>query len=296
MDFQNVDEFTHLVWQKDSSKVTSRFNGVIFTDDQMLAVTDGNYHCSCGNNPCFCRQIGAIILYDTTGNEIRTTEPSQLYHPINLSYIPKDNRLIIPDGNMIDQVVYSSLQKMSPFEIQHTSGIHDPKIYFHGITMMKSDKIAISSYGKHTMGYVHIVNYETGNIIKTMPGDDAQEILHKPMHLHTNSEGHLLVLDYRQNCIKVFDNSGEYIKTLPVNYPRGLCTDEEDNIIVVHDADKNIHPQCDSVSVLSHQDGHLLKTLVTIHHNDGGWLRSVALKEKQMVVVAERRIMMYELK
>ncbi len=70
MDFQNVDEFTHLVWQKDSSKDTSRFNGVIFTGDAMLAIADWNYHC--------CENSGAIILYDTIGNEIRTTEPWQL--------------------------------------------------------------------------------------------------------------------------------------------------------------------------------------------------------------------------
>ncbi len=288
MAFQIVDEFIHLVWQKDSSKETSRFNDVIFTDDGMIAVADGNYHCGWYS--------GAIILYDTTGKETRTTQPMEMYHPMNLSYIPQDNRLIIADGNKIYEVVYPSLQKMSPFNIQHTSRTQGSKMFFFGITWMGSNTIAISSYGKDTMGYVYIVNHETGNIIKTLPGDDEQEILYKPMHLHTNSKGHLLVSDYKQNCIKVFDNSNEFIKTLPVRYPRGLCTDKEDNIIVVHDADQNVHPDCDSVSVLSHQDGHLIKTLVTCHHNDGGWLRSVALQANQMVVVAERRIMMYELK
>ncbi len=280
MDFQKVDEFIHLVWQKDSHNSINKFNDVIFTDDGMQAVADGSYHCG--------GETGAIILYSTKATEIRTTLPWEMYHPMSLSYIPYDNILIIADGYIINEVVHPNLQKKSPFEIQHNSRTQGSNMFFFGITWMRSDKIAIFSYGKDTMGYVYIVNHKTENIIKTLPGDDEQEIIYKTGHLHTNSEGHLFVSDYKQNCIKAFDNSGEYIKTLSVKYPRGLCTDEEDNNIVVHDADQNLHPECDCVSVLSHQDGHLLKTLVTTHHNYGGWLHSVALQEMQIDVVAER--------
>ncbi len=76
---------------KDSSKETSKFNDVTFTDDGMIAVADGNYHCG-------GKKTAAIILYDTTEKEIRTTQP--------LGNLPPNDPWLYSTGQQINDCTW----------------------------------------------------------------------------------------------------------------------------------------------------------------------------------------------
>ena len=56
-----------------------------------------------------------------------------------------------------------------------------------------------------------------------------------PWHLFVDSDDNILVADWSNECIQVFHQNGNHIKTIgtgQLSSPRGVCMDHEGRIIV----------------------------------------------------------------
>lgn len=130
----------------------------------------------------------------------------------------------------------------------------------HGVTLLK-DPFHVVATAPDTSSLYFLNGH--GKLVQKL---SSRGTYGQPFYLTTNSRNEIIISDYLNHCVKVFDRYGKCrlhfggvgVECHLLFQPLGVCTDDYDNIIVADSGNR-------LVKVFSHSSGKLIKVLVDLN-------------------------------
>ncbi|KAI8483542.1 hypothetical protein Bbelb_387650 [Branchiostoma belcheri] len=180
-----------------------------------------------------------VIVADRTGKCLRVFSSNTwgLRRKIPLSYKPlcvalfdKTTLVITGDAQNIHLLDY--LQGKDKGVIRMTGAVET--VCPSGVAVDSLGRIVVTS---HRQGYVLNCN---GEVLATL-NRDGPEQLGDYLHVTTNSKNDIILSDFFNSCVHVFDSTGRFVHSFSshgsgdgqLDHPLGICTDGTDNVLVL---------------------------------------------------------------
>ena len=185
--------------------------------------------------------IGGLEVIDLEKKSFKYFKPGgkgTLLFPVNLS-IDNNGRLFIADGNRKQVVVFDS-------DMNYLDAFGQGDDFKPTGVCCYDNKIYVASVSSHTIYVYDSINFE---LLYTFPltGIGSEGYLYQPLNISVNKEM-VYVTDFGDSRIKKYSHDGEYIGSVGSygrDYgqfvrPKGLATDEDNNLYVVDAAFENV--------------------------------------------------------
>ncbi|XP_035677233.1 tripartite motif-containing protein 3-like [Branchiostoma floridae] len=183
-------------------------------------------------------QDGDVIVADRTDKCLKVfkSQTWELRREIPLSYKPLcmalcDNNTLVITGDAQNIHVLDYLHGKDKCVIQVTGPVGP--VCPSGVAVDSLGRIIVTSRGQ---GYVLNGN---GDVLTILDGE-SQGQLGDYLHVTTNSKNDIVLSDFFNSCVHVFDSTGRLVKSFgsqgsrdgQLDHPMAICTDGMDNILV----------------------------------------------------------------
>ncbi|XP_066297014.1 tripartite motif-containing protein 2-like [Branchiostoma lanceolatum] len=220
---------------------------------------------------------GNIVVTDYGNKRLQFLDKDGSSKKIDLGFPPlcvavqtNGELLVTGDGHSIHVL---DRQGRRGSRVIQVPGATDTQATTRGIAVDKFGRIIV------TVGSQSFVISPAGDVIRKFEGKGQS--LHGPALLVTvNSSNQIIVSDMRNNNLKIFDPAGRYLFTIgsfgwgpgQLNYPAGVITDREDNIMVADSVNHRVSLFSEDGVFIRHvltQEKHGLNFPVALTMHDG---------------------------
>jgi hypothetical protein len=190
-------------------------------------------------------QDGDLVYIDSDtvsivkNGQIQTTVTLQRWTPLNICSTSSGDLLVTMDN---DDWTQSKVVRYSGSTAKQTIQLDDRLNPLYSSGTFLTDKsisenrnldICVADRGANAV----VVVDQSGTLrfrYTGSPSDNDETF--DPVGITTDSQGHILIADFKTGCIHILDQGGQflrYIENCQLVYPSDLCVDTSDNLFVV---------------------------------------------------------------